>query len=78
MQSIVRELGTTKFPRLRIGIGPLPEGRDAAAYVLRRFRRDERDALERGLARAAEAADLILAGRLERAMTAFNRKVAPG
>ena len=78
MQSIVRELGTTKFLRLRIGIGPLPEGRDAAAYVLRRFRRDERDALERGLARAAEAVDLILAGGLEKAMTAFNRKNPAG
>ncbi|MDH4195802.1 MAG: aminoacyl-tRNA hydrolase [Candidatus Aminicenantes bacterium] len=78
MQSIVRELGTTKFPRLRIGIGPLPEGRDAAAYVLRRFRREEREVLERGLTRAAEAVDMILAGGLEKAMTAFNRKTPAG
>ena len=78
MQSIVRELGTTKFPRLRIGIGPLPEGRDAAAYVLRRFRREEREALERGLTRAAEALDMILDGGLEKAMTAFNRKTSAG
>ncbi len=78
MQSVVRELGTTKFPRLRIGIGPLPEGRDAAAYVLRRFRRAEREALERGLTRAAEAAEMVLAGGLEKAMTAFNRKLPAG
>jgi len=78
MQSIVRELGTTKFPRLRIGIGPLPEGRDAAAYVLRRFRRDERDALERGLTHAAEALEIILAAGMEKAMTAFNRKIPAG
>jgi len=78
MQSIVRELGTTKFPRLRIGIGPLPEGRDAAAYVLRRFRREERELLERGLTRATEAVDMILAGGLEKAMTAFNRKTPAG
>ena len=78
MQSIVREIGTAEFPRLRIGIGPLPEGRDAAAYVLRRFRRDERELLERGLASAAEAVDMILAGGLEKAMTAFNRKTPAG
>ena len=78
MQSIVGELGTTKFPRLRIGIGPLPEGRDAAAYVLRRFRRAESESLERGLTRAAEALEMILTGGLEKAMTAFNRKTPAG
>ena len=34
---IVEEIGTTAFPRIRIGIGPLPPGRDAADFVLSPF-----------------------------------------
>lgn len=74
MISIVDEIRTRNFPRVRIGIGPLPEGRDAADYVLAPFGRDERPLLERSLDEAAEALDMILAGAVDRAMTRFNRR----
>jgi PTH1 family peptidyl-tRNA hydrolase len=74
MISIVDEIRTRDFPRVRIGIGPLPEGRDAADYVLAPFGRDERPLLERSLDEAAEALDMILAGAVDRAMTRFNRR----
>jgi PTH1 family peptidyl-tRNA hydrolase len=74
MQSIVAAIGTTRFPRIRIGIGPLPEGEDAAEFVLAPFAPDERPLFDACLERAREALDLVLAGRLERAMTVYNRK----
>ncbi|MBN2206499.1 MAG: aminoacyl-tRNA hydrolase [Candidatus Aminicenantes bacterium] len=74
MQSVVAAVGTIRFPRIRIGIGPLPEGEDAAAYVLAPFAHDERPLIEAGLERARGALDLILAGRLEKAMTVANQK----
>jgi PTH1 family peptidyl-tRNA hydrolase len=74
MISIVDAIRTREFPRLRIGIGPLPEGRDAADYVLAPFGRDERPLLERSLDEAAEALDMILAGGADRAMARFNRR----
>ena len=76
MISIVDAIGTRDFPRLRIGIGPLPEGRDAADYVLAPFGKDERPLFERSLAEAAEALDLVLAGDANRAMARFNRRAA--
>lgn len=76
MISVVREVGTREFPRIRIGIGPLPEGRDATDFVLTPFGRAERPLLERSLEDAAEALDLILAGAADRAMARFNRRVA--
>jgi PTH1 family peptidyl-tRNA hydrolase len=78
--SVTGELRTQEFPRVRIGIGPLPSGRDAAEFVLEPFRRDERADLERGLDQAAEAVEMVLDGGIERAMTRFNRKVgdSPG
>lgn len=75
MKSIVDEIRTRDFARIRIGIGPLPAGRDAADYVLTPFGRSERPFLEKSLDEAEEALDLILAGDMERAMTRFNRRV---
>jgi len=72
MQSIVRETGSTRFPRIRIGIGPLPPGRDAADFVLSPFTRAEKTLLAGSLDRAREALLLVLDGRIDRAMTAFN------
>jgi PTH1 family peptidyl-tRNA hydrolase len=74
MISIVNEVRTREFPRIRIGIGPLPGGSDAAEYVLAPFGREERPLLERSLEEAEEALGLVLAGDLRKAMTRFNRR----
>jgi PTH1 family peptidyl-tRNA hydrolase len=76
MISIVGEIRTEEFPRIRIGIGPCPAGRDAAEYVLEPFRRDERPLVGRSLEEAAEALEMILDGRIDRAMTRYNRRIA--
>lgn len=76
MISVVNEIRTGEFPRVRIGIGPLPAGRDAADFVLEPFRRDERPLLEDSLGQAGEALEMILDGGIERAMTRFNRRPA--
>ena len=72
MQSIVRETGSTRFPRIRIGIGPLPPGRDAADFVLSPFSRSEKALLAGALDKAREALLLVLEGRIDQAMTEFN------
>jgi PTH1 family peptidyl-tRNA hydrolase len=74
MISIAGEIRTAEFPRVRIGIGPLPAGRDAAEFVLEPFRRDERPLLAQSLGVAEEAVEMILDGGIDRAMTRFNRR----
>jgi PTH1 family peptidyl-tRNA hydrolase len=76
MISIAGEIRTDEYARIRIGIGPCPAGRDAAEYVLEPFRRDERPLFDQSLADAAEALEMVLDGRIDRAMTRFNRRVA--
>jgi len=76
MISIAGEIRTDEFARVRIGIGPCPAGRDAAEYVLEPFRRAERPLLDQSLEDAAEALEMVLDGRIDRAMTRFNRRVA--
>ena len=72
MISIVQEVGTKKFPRLRLGIGPGPEGGDIVSFVLSPFRRDEKRRLKESLDKGLSALDLILDGRIDMAMNEFN------
>jgi peptidyl-tRNA hydrolase, PTH1 family len=72
MRSVVKETGVTAFPRIRIGIGPLPPEADASDYVLSPFSRAEKEILAGALERAREALFLILDGDIQRAMDSFN------
>ena len=74
MRSIVSEIGTSAFPRLRVGIGPLPEDADASEFVLSLFDREEVPALESALEMAEEALGMVLDGRIDTAMNVFNQK----
>jgi PTH1 family peptidyl-tRNA hydrolase len=74
MNSIVEEIRTEEFPRIRIGLGPLPEGEDAVDYVLSSFDKAEESHLEQGLRKAREALEMILSGEVERAMNIYNHR----
>jgi len=72
MASVVVETGRTDFPRIRLGIGPVAEGEDIADFVLSPFENEEKARFGESLAAAEAALDLVLAGRLDRAMNAYN------
>jgi PTH1 family peptidyl-tRNA hydrolase len=73
MKSIVQQLGTTAFPRLRFGIGRGDPRRDLADYVLSPFDPAERSALDSCIARAADAAEMFAVEGISKAMNAYNR-----
>jgi PTH1 family peptidyl-tRNA hydrolase len=74
LRSLIEYLGTPDFVRVRIGIGrPLP-GRDTADYVLSPFFAEEREAAATAIVNAAEAARVIIAGGVTKAMNQFNQK----
>jgi PTH1 family peptidyl-tRNA hydrolase len=74
LRSVVAEMGTPSFPRLRVGIGPLAERGDAVEFVLSPFSREERPIVEEALVKAEEALEMILDGRIEAAMNTFNKR----
>ena len=74
MESIIKQLGTLNFPRLRLGIGRPPGQMDPSAYVLQRFNRAEQDALEQVLDRAAAAVGTFVREGLDAAMNEYNGK----
>lgn len=74
MGSIIGETQSTKFPRIRIGIGPLPPDEDAVRFVLSPFDPTERLSLKESLSKAHEALTMIVDGRIDRAMNTYNQK----
>jgi peptidyl-tRNA hydrolase, PTH1 family len=54
---IIDRLGTEKIPRLRIGVGPVPENWNGADFVLARFGKEELETVEEILSRGAEAVE---------------------
>jgi len=75
MASIAQEIDSTEFPRIRIGIGPLPLGVDPTDFVLGDFRKEEKPVLEDSLIMAEKAVDLIMMSGVDEAMNRFNCKV---
>ena len=55
MEDIIRHLGTEEFCRLRIGVGPPPDGWDPADYVLGKFTKQEIPEIEQAVAQATDA-----------------------
>ena len=72
VKSIIEQLGTEEFPRLRIGIDRPPGRMDAAAYVLQNFSKEQAEHLAQILDRAADAALMFATQGLEAAMNKFN------
>jgi peptidyl-tRNA hydrolase, PTH1 family len=71
MESIVARVGTSDFPRLRVGIGrPNPDA--DIDHVLGSFDADERTMMDETFARAADAIDVWLADGITVAMNKFN------
>jgi PTH1 family peptidyl-tRNA hydrolase len=72
LDDILRRLGTQEIPRLRIGIGIPPAGRDAAGYVLGKFPKDEQEFIKQAIERATEAVQAWVAAGLPAAMNQYN------
>jgi PTH1 family peptidyl-tRNA hydrolase len=76
LQSVIEALGTTAFPRLRVGIGRPPAGVEPADYVLARPTPEERARLDDAVARAVEGIVLWVRAGPQAAMRFCNARAA--
>lgn len=73
MRSIIERLGTSEFPRLRVGIAPEDRAiEDGSEFVLSPFRRRERPIVDEAVARAVEAVECAVTEDLLTAMNRYN------
>jgi len=72
LTSIIQHLGTNEFPRLRIGIHSGEPIDDLTDYVLRPWWGEQREAMERVCAGAADAVERLLEVGLTKTAGEFN------
>jgi PTH1 family peptidyl-tRNA hydrolase len=75
LRSIIDFLRTRDFPRLRMGVGPVPEGVDPADFVLEPANTDDMAAMREFASEAVACIEDIIGSGFDRAMSLHN---APG
>lgn len=58
--SIIKALGSTDFPRMKLGIGPILPYIDKAEFVLSKFTKQEQEIVSRMIESASKIVDLII------------------
>jgi len=74
IRSIIEQLGTKNFPRLKIGIGRPPSPMDPEKYVLGKFDSAEKEMIEQKISFVLEGIRIFLQQGIAAAMTLINQK----
>jgi PTH1 family peptidyl-tRNA hydrolase len=72
VSSIIAELNTDQFGRLKLGIGRSAPGMDAADYVLEPFTQDETAVIDSSVEQAVLALECLMVEGIDAAMNKFN------
>ncbi len=73
LRSIIEQLGTEDFPRIRIGVGAPPcQNYDIPDWVLSEFSKDEHEIIFRSLATVFTGVEKIISGDIDTAMQLCN------
>ena len=72
LKSVIAGLGSTDFPRLRLGVGRGDARRDLADHVLAKFESGEKADLETFITRAADAAEMFAVADIGKVMNTYN------
>jgi PTH1 family peptidyl-tRNA hydrolase len=74
LRDIQNHLGTTEYPRLRVGVDTPGERGEAVDHVLGRFRPSERPAIQDAVAHAVQGVVLWAREGIEKCMNQYNAK----
>lgn len=73
LKSIIQQLGTDQFPRIRVGVGKKPHpDYDLADWVLGKFQGEDKKAIDAAVERCADAVECYIKEGPDRAMNKFN------
>ena len=72
MKSVIQELATDEFTRIRVGIGSPKFKGDLINYVLEPISKEEREVLDEGIYDAKSAIIEIINNGVDSAMNKFN------
>ncbi|WP_138160103.1 aminoacyl-tRNA hydrolase [Peptoniphilus catoniae] len=74
LKSVIYQLISDDFPRVKIGVGKKHQGQDLANFVLSGFSKSEKVEIEEAIEKAADATLEIIERGVESAMNKYNGK----
>ncbi|MFC1501465.1 aminoacyl-tRNA hydrolase [Elusimicrobiota bacterium] len=72
LSSVIEHFGTPNIARLRLGVGPVPEKRDPADFVLSKFKKEENETATLMLKNASDVLNNILKIGIEKAASKIS------
>ncbi len=78
LESIIERLGTSDFPRMRLGVGGAPPGIDWVEFVLSDFGPEEGEAVAALVETASDAIEMAVRRGLDAAMSRYNSPAPAG
>jgi len=72
LKSIIQNLGTDGFPRIKVGVGVPPKEFDMKDWVLGKFHGEDLKTMQQAAERAAEAVDCYIQNGPDKTMNMYN------
>ncbi len=72
LKDIIYHLNSDNFPRLRVGVGKLPQGGNIINWVLGKIPSDLNSEFDSALSNASDAIPLLIEGKIDDAMCKYN------
>lgn len=73
LRSLIAQLGSDQFPRVRLGVGEKPHpDYDLADWVLGKFTGEDKKTIEGAVKRGADAVECVIREGIDRAMNQYN------
>ena len=73
VKSIIGEIGTKDFTRIRVGISPEKKPKNAERFVLQKFKKEEEKIVKEVIKETTEAIELTLKKGMEKSMSEYNK-----
>lgn len=71
LKNIIQHLGN-EFPRIRLGVGPAPSGRELSSFVLGKFSKKEKETFNGVLDQIPDLVEILFQEGVQKAMNRFN------
>lgn len=72
LKSVIAQLGSEDFPRIRVGVGKKPPDWDLADWVLSRFTPQEQQEMDAAARRCADAVECLIERGVDETMNRYN------
>lgn len=74
LKSIAGRLASEEYPRMRIGVGPVPDGQDQSDFLLTALAPEQLAVLQSQMSEYVRAVECWITDGIETAMNRFNRR----